>query len=241
MAQKKALDQFWSAGFAATRGTTSPDSKPLPMPAILSNSSNLICAIGCAAARPGTFCGTLPPKARPTAVSRRWKRNSPAYSSAGRGHWPGPARFIEAAIGPEAGRRGTTFLLILGPSGAGKSSFLRAGLLPRMRDAGVPAFLEDGSDAINAFRTVMLLPHEMGEDLCLGLARALYEPASHGRCDVGLAQLAEGTIQHRRPLRRSRRAAPSRRRHPSFARSTVWASTRREPMPPPGRIGASVC
>ena len=38
----------------------------------------------------------------------------------------------------------------------------------------------------------MLLPHEMGEDLCLGLARALYEPASHGRCDVGLAQLAEG-------------------------------------------------
>lgn len=102
------------------------------------------------------------------------------------------ARFIEAAIGPEAGRRGTTFLLILGPSGAGKSSFLRAGLLPRMRDAGVPAFLEDGSDAINAFRTVMLLPHEMGEDLCLGLARALYEPASHGRCDVGLAQLAEG-------------------------------------------------
>ena len=65
-------------------------------------------------------------------------------------------------------------------------------MLPRMRDAGVPAFLEDGSDAINAFRTEMLLPHEMGEDLCLGLARALYEPASHGRCDVGLAQLAEG-------------------------------------------------
>jgi len=37
------------------------------------------------------------------------------------------ARFIEAAIGHESGRRGTSFLLILGASGAGKSSFLRAG------------------------------------------------------------------------------------------------------------------
>ena len=103
------------------------------------------------------------------------------------------ARFIEAAVGQDSGRHGTAFLLILGASGAGKSSFLRAGLLPRMRDAGVPAFLEDGSDAIHGFRTVMLLPGEMGEDLCLGLARALYAPATPGgRSDVGLARLADG-------------------------------------------------
>jgi tetratricopeptide (TPR) repeat protein len=106
------------------------------------------------------------------------------------------ARFIEAAVGQDSGRRGTTFLLILGASGAGKSSFLRAGLLPRMRDAGVPAFLEDGSDAIHAFRTLMLVPGEMGEDLCLGLARALYSPAVSGhRSDVGLARLADGDYQ----------------------------------------------
>jgi tetratricopeptide (TPR) repeat protein len=102
------------------------------------------------------------------------------------------ARFIEAAIGQESGRRGSPFLLILGASGSGKSSFLRAGLLPRMRDAGVPAFLEDGSDAIHAFRTVTVVPHEMGEDLCLGLARALYHSPPGGRNDVGLAVLANG-------------------------------------------------
>jgi len=101
------------------------------------------------------------------------------------------ARFIEAAIGPESGRRGTPFLLILGASGAGKSSFLRAGLLPRMRDAGVPAFLEDGSDAIDAFNSVILVPREIGDDLCLGLATALYRPSGN-RSDVGLAPLADG-------------------------------------------------
>ena len=103
------------------------------------------------------------------------------------------ARFIEAAVGQDSGRHGTAFLLILGASGAGKSSLLRAGLLPRMRDAGVPAFLEDGSDAIHGFRTVMLVPGEMGENLCLGLARALYAPVvPGGRSDVGLARLADG-------------------------------------------------
>ena len=46
------------------------------------------------------------------------------------------ATFIEAAIGHESGRRGTR-LLILGASGAPerKSSFLRAGLVPRVRTA----------------------------------------------------------------------------------------------------------
>jgi len=103
------------------------------------------------------------------------------------------ARFIEAAIGPDSGRRGIPFLLILGPSGAGKSSFLRAGLLPRMRDAGVPAFLEDGSDAIHAFRSLTVTPQELGEDLCLGLALALYRAGgAGGRGDVGLARLADG-------------------------------------------------
>jgi tetratricopeptide (TPR) repeat protein len=103
------------------------------------------------------------------------------------------ARFIEAAIGQESGRRGTPFLLILGASGCGKSSFLRAGLLPRMRAAGAPAFLEDGSDGIHAFRSLILTPREMGENLCLGFARAIYRlGASEGRHDVGLPELADG-------------------------------------------------
>ena len=103
------------------------------------------------------------------------------------------ARFIEAAIGQEIGRRGSPFLLILGASGSGKSSLLRAGLVPRMRAAGVPAFSEDGSDAIHAFRNITLTPREMGEDLCLGLATALYRPAAPAESsDAGLAQLADG-------------------------------------------------
>ena len=89
------------------------------------------------------------------------------------GQGPG-ARFIESAIGPESGRRGTPFLLILGASGSGKSSLLRAGLVPRMRAAGAPAFLEDGSDGIAAFRTLIVIPRELGDDLCRGLAVALY-------------------------------------------------------------------
>jgi Tetratricopeptide repeat len=98
------------------------------------------------------------------------------------------ARFIEAAIGQQSGRRGTPFLLILGASGSGKSSFLRAGLLPRLRDEGVPAFLEDGSDAISNFRTLVLMPREMGEDLCRGLAAALFGT----RGSAPLPELAEG-------------------------------------------------
>jgi tetratricopeptide (TPR) repeat protein len=103
------------------------------------------------------------------------------------------ARFIEAAIGQESGRRGTPFLLILGASGCGKSSFLRAGLLPRMRAAGAPAFLEDGSDGIHAFRSLILTPRELGENLCLGFAKAIYRfGAREGRHDVGLPELADG-------------------------------------------------
>jgi tetratricopeptide (TPR) repeat protein len=101
------------------------------------------------------------------------------------------ARFIEAAIGPDSGRRGIPFLLILGPSGSGKSSFLRAGLAPRMRAAGVPAFLEDGSDGIHAFRTLIVIPREMGSDLCAGLAVELYRAGAPGGQD-GLAELADG-------------------------------------------------
>jgi tetratricopeptide (TPR) repeat protein len=100
------------------------------------------------------------------------------------------ARFIESAIGPETGRRGTPFLLILGASGSGKSSFMRAGLVPRMRAAGVPAFLADGSDGISAFRTLIVVPHELGEDLCQGLAAAFYRGASDG--EEGLPELANG-------------------------------------------------
>jgi tetratricopeptide (TPR) repeat protein len=104
------------------------------------------------------------------------------------------ARFIEAAVGPESGRRGTPFLLILGASGSGKSSFVRAGLLPRMRAAGAPAFLEDGSDGIHGFQTLKLMPREMGDDLCSGFATALYgdEAAGSRESSVGLAQLADG-------------------------------------------------
>jgi tetratricopeptide (TPR) repeat protein len=103
------------------------------------------------------------------------------------------ARFIESAIGPDSGRRGTPFLLILGASGSGKSSFLRAGLVPRMRTAGAPAFLEDGSDGIHTFRTLIVVPREMGSDLCAGLAGALYGAgASGGQREGGLAELADG-------------------------------------------------
>jgi tetratricopeptide (TPR) repeat protein len=103
------------------------------------------------------------------------------------------ARFIEAAIGQDIGRRGTPFLLILGASGSGKSSFMRAGLLPRMRAAGVPSFLEDGSDGIHAFRSVTIVPREMGENLCSGLAEALYcQSAAGSGHETGLAHLADG-------------------------------------------------
>jgi len=106
------------------------------------------------------------------------------------------ARFIEAAIGPDSGRRGTPFLLILGASGSGKSSFLRAGLVPRMRTAGAPAFLEDGSDGIHAFRALIVMPREMGSDLCTGLATALYRTgAPGGQREAGLAELADGDYQ----------------------------------------------
>jgi tetratricopeptide (TPR) repeat protein len=103
------------------------------------------------------------------------------------------ATFIEASIGHESGRRGTPFLLILGASGSGKSSFLRAGLVPRMRTAGVPAFLEDGSDEISAFRTLVVTPRELGEDLCLGLANSLYGSANADHALRGaLPQLSAG-------------------------------------------------
>jgi tetratricopeptide (TPR) repeat protein len=101
------------------------------------------------------------------------------------------ARFIEAAIGQETGRRGTPFLLILGPSGCGKSSFMRAGLLPKMRVSGVPAFLGDGSDAIQSFRCVTFVPHEMGADLCAGFAKLLYQPPTDHKGD-GLEELSLG-------------------------------------------------
>jgi tetratricopeptide (TPR) repeat protein len=103
------------------------------------------------------------------------------------------ARFIEAAIGRESGKRGTPFLLILGASGSGKSSFLRAGLIPRMRNAGAPAFLEDGSDEIHAFRSLIVTPREMGGNLCGGLAAALYRAhSSITHADNGLPELAQG-------------------------------------------------
>jgi len=106
------------------------------------------------------------------------------------------ARFIEAAIGRDSGKRGTPFLLILGASGSGKSSFLRAGLIPRMRNAGAPAFLEDGSDAIHAFRTLIVTPREMGASLCGGLAAALYRAhSSVTHSATGLPELAQGDYQ----------------------------------------------
>jgi tetratricopeptide (TPR) repeat protein len=103
------------------------------------------------------------------------------------------ARFIEASIGHDSGRRGLPFLLILGASGSGKSSFLRAGLIPRMRAGGAPAYREDGSDGIQAFRSVVVVPSEMGVDLCLGLATALYESTSSAdRVSQGLSELTDG-------------------------------------------------
>jgi tetratricopeptide (TPR) repeat protein len=103
------------------------------------------------------------------------------------------ARFIESAIGQESGRRGTPFLLILGASGSGKSSFLRAGLIPQMRAAGAPAFFEDGTDGLRGFRIVTVIPREMGDDLCIGLATSLYRAgAETGRGNIALPELADG-------------------------------------------------
>jgi tetratricopeptide (TPR) repeat protein len=102
------------------------------------------------------------------------------------------AAFIEAAIGREVGRRGTPFLLILGPSGCGKSSFMRAGLVPHMRAVGAPAFLQDGSDELSAFQTLVITPRELGENLCRGLAHALYRPASRSQTRIGLERLSDG-------------------------------------------------
>jgi tetratricopeptide (TPR) repeat protein len=103
------------------------------------------------------------------------------------------ARFIEAAIGRYRGNRTAPFLLILGPSGCGKSSFLRAGLVPALRDRGVPSFRDDGADGIQSFRSVVVVPHELGSDLIRALANALYHPkAPQGDTHTGLPELADG-------------------------------------------------
>jgi len=105
------------------------------------------------------------------------------------------ALFIEAAVGHESGRRGSPFLLILGASGSGKSSLLNAGLLPRLRAGGVPAFREDGSDGIRGFRSVVIVPRETGNDLCAGFASSLYASKPVGRADTALPELADGDFQ----------------------------------------------
>jgi tetratricopeptide (TPR) repeat protein len=103
------------------------------------------------------------------------------------------ARFIEAAIGRYRGSRSAPFLLILGPSGCGKSSFMRAGLVPYLRATGVPSFLEDGSDGIQSFRSVVVVPRELGTSVILGLSNALYRPsASAGVSPLGLPELVAG-------------------------------------------------
>jgi tetratricopeptide (TPR) repeat protein len=101
------------------------------------------------------------------------------------------ARLIEAAVGTQTGRRGTPFLLILGASGSGKSSFMRAGLVPRMRVSGSPAFREDGSDGIHTFRSLTVVPRELGENLCHGLAASLYLKDTRAAGTSGLPELAE--------------------------------------------------
>ena len=103
------------------------------------------------------------------------------------------ARFIEAAIGRYRGSRTAPFLLILGPSGCGKSSFLRAGLVPALRSGGMPAFREDGADGIQSFRSIVVVPRELGTDLLRAFANALYHPKEQrGASHVGLPELADG-------------------------------------------------
>jgi tetratricopeptide (TPR) repeat protein len=103
------------------------------------------------------------------------------------------ARFIEAAIGRYRGSRTAPFLLILGPSGCGKSSLLRAGLVPALRSGGMPAFREDGADGIQAFRSIVVIPRELGTDLVRALANALYQPKEQrGASHAGLPELADG-------------------------------------------------
>jgi tetratricopeptide (TPR) repeat protein len=62
-----------------------------------------------------------------------------------------------------------------------------------MRSAGVPSFREDGADGIQSFRSVIVIPRELGADLIRALANELYHPkgarsASHS----GLPELAAG-------------------------------------------------
>jgi tetratricopeptide (TPR) repeat protein len=104
------------------------------------------------------------------------------------------ARFIEAAIGRYRGStRAAPFLLILGPSGCGKSSFMRAGLVPALRSGGVPSFREDGTDGIHTFRSIVVIPRELGTDLIRATANALYHPAGpRGATYIGLPELADG-------------------------------------------------
>jgi tetratricopeptide (TPR) repeat protein len=103
------------------------------------------------------------------------------------------SRFIEAAIGRYRGSRSAPFLLILGPSGSGKSSFMRAGLVPALRSQGVPAFREDGADGIQSFRSIVVIPRELGTDLIRAVATALYHPQAPGESSHGgLPELADG-------------------------------------------------
>jgi tetratricopeptide (TPR) repeat protein/energy-coupling factor transporter ATP-binding protein EcfA2 len=103
------------------------------------------------------------------------------------------ARFIDAAIGRYQGSRSAAFLLILGPSGCGKSSFLRAGLIPQLRSGAVPSFLDGRSGGIHSFRSVVVVPRELGSNLIRGLATALYHPEWPGSTGhFGLPELAAG-------------------------------------------------
>jgi len=65
-------------------------------------------------------------------------------------------------------RFGVKFLLLHGPSGCGKSSFLRAGLLPRLKHTPrfLPHFLNHGEDVIRCTADPL---RELGRALCVAL------------------------------------------------------------------------
>ena len=83
-----------------------------------------------------------------------------------------------------AEQRGTPFLLLIGASGTGKSSLARAGLLPRLTETG-------GVPGIEAWRTLVLRPQQLGADPIAGLATELHR---------AVPELAEGSYRTAAPL-----------------------------------------
>lgn len=89
-----------------------------------------------------------------------------------------------------AARRGTPFLLVVGASGSGKSSLVRAGMAPRIIEAGAVA-------AVDVWRVAVMRPGDNGDPM-LSLANALFvkedSPEDVGGFGSALPELAQGAF-----------------------------------------------